>query len=110
MKTYNELIEIAKQKKFKHKRYKKHELEKIFELGEKDPTVFYEKYCKEKSKVRPVLAINSKGDELEFPSLYATAKYFHSWPATIKWRILAKKPLKLSNGFIWSFFYQKKQT
>ena len=36
MKTYNELIEIAKQKKVKHyRRYKKHELEKIFELGKK---------------------------------------------------------------------------
>ena len=44
MNTYNELIELAKQKKVKHyRRYKKDELEKIFELEKKDPTAFYEK-------------------------------------------------------------------
>ena len=32
MKTYNELIEIAKQKKVKHYRRYKHELDKIFEF------------------------------------------------------------------------------
>ena len=60
MKTY-ELIEVAKKKKVKHyRRYKKHELEKIFELEEKDPTAFYEKYCKGKWKITPVIAKTQK--------------------------------------------------
>ena len=76
----------------------------MFELEEKDPTAFYEEYCKGKWKVRPVLAINSKGKEKRFKSLYATAKYFHSWPATVKWRILEKKKWKI-NEITWLFFY-----
>ena len=64
MKTYNELIELAKQKKVKHyRRYKKAQLEKMFELEKKDPTEFYKKYCKEKWKVKPVLVKNSNGEE-----------------------------------------------
>ena len=50
MKTYNELVEMASQKKVKHyRRYKKHELEKIFEFEKTHSAEeFYEKYCKEK--------------------------------------------------------------
>ena len=110
MKTYDELIEIAKQKKVKHyRRYKKHELEKVFEFEKTHSTEeFFEKYCKEKWKITPVIAINSKGEKTEFKSLYATAKYFKTWPATVKWRILEEKKLKLDNGDIWKFSYMKK--
>ena len=89
MNTCKELMEIAKQKKVKHyKRYKKHELEKILELEKTDPTEFYEKYCKGKWIVRSVVAINnSKGEEISFTSLYAAAKYFNTWPQTIKQKI-----------------------
>ena len=111
MKTYDELIEIASQKKVKHyRRYKKHELEKVLEFekthGEKE---FFEKYCKEKWKKTPVLAKNSKGEKIEFKSLYASAKYFNTWPATVKWRILEEKKMKLDNGDFWKFSYIKKQ-
>ena len=107
MKTYNELIEIAKQKKVKHyRRYRKHKLEKIFEFEAKDPTAFYEKYCKEKWKITPVIATNSEGKEIKFQSLYAAGKHFHLPPQSIKWRILEKNRLKLNN-VMWSFFYQK---
>ena len=109
MKTYKELVEMVKQKKVKHyRRYKKHELEKVFEFekehGEKE---FFEKYCKEKWKTTPVIAKNSNGEKIEFKSLYASAKYFNTWPATVKWRILEEKKLKLNNGNIWSFSYIK---
>ena len=112
MKTYNELIEIAKQKKVKHyRRYKKHELEKIFEFeathGEEK---FYEKYCKGKWIIKPVLVKNSNGEEKRFKSLYAAGKHFDIFPQTVKWRILEKKTLKLSNGVILSFFFQKQET
>ena len=110
MKTYDELIKIASQKKVKHySRYKKHELEKIFEFakthGEKE---FFEKYCKDKWKRTPVLAIYSNGEKIEFKSLYATAKYFKIWPATVKWRILEGKKMKLDDGNFWEFSYIKK--
>ena len=82
-------------------------MEKIFEFEEKDPTGFYEKYCKEKWKRTPVLVKNSKGEEIKFNSLYAAGKYFHTWPQTIKWRILEKKKLKQDDGVIWTFFYIK---
>ena len=107
MKSYNQLIELAKQKKVKHyKRYKKDELEKILKLEKENPTEFYEKYCKGKWIVKPMLVKNSK-EVLKFKSLYATAKYFHIYPQTVKRRILEKKPLKMFNGDVWEFFYQE---
>ena len=102
MRTYNELEEIGKEKKVKHRhRYKKLELENT------DPAAFYEKYCKGKWEVIPVLVKNRAGEEKEFKSLYATGKYFKVWPATVKWRILEKKKMKLDNGDFWEFSYKK---
>ena len=47
MPTFNELCEIAKQRKVKHYRqYKKHELEKI--VSQQFTKEFYKKYCKGK--------------------------------------------------------------
>ena len=71
MKTYNELVEIAKQRKVKnYKKYKKYELEKIFDFEEIDGAEkFYEKYCKGKWEVTPVLARYSNGEEKKLKSL-----------------------------------------
>ena len=105
MPTFNELCEIAKQRKVKHYRqYKKHDLEKI--LSEPFTKEFYEKYCKGKWRVKPVLVKNSNGEVKNFKSLYATGKYFNVFPQTIKWRILYKKPLLDDNGITWSFEYK----
>ena len=107
MKTYNELVEIAKQRKVKnYKKYKKYELEKIFDFEEIDGAEkFYEKYCKGKWEVTPVLARYSNGEEKKFKSLYAAGKYFHVFPQTVKQKISSKNTLELSNGDILSFSY-----
>ena len=109
MKTYDELVEMAKQKKVKnYKRYKKHELEKIFDFEEiHGSEKFYEKYCKGKWEVMPVLARYSNGEEKIFKSLYSTGKYFNVFPQTVKQKIFSKNTLELSNGDILSFFYIK---
>ena len=107
MRTSKELLEIAKEKKVKHRnRYKKHELEKILELEKTDPAAFYKKYCKGKREVIPVLVKNDRtGEEKVFKSLYATGKYFNIWPATVKWRILERKKMKTGFGDFWEFSY-----
>ena len=105
MKTYNELIKFAKEKKIKHyRKYSRDKLQELFELEKKDTNTFYEKYCKGKWKIKSIIAINSKGEEIRSKSLYATGKYFNIYPSSIRWRILNEKKLK-SKEDSWSFFY-----
>ena len=106
-KTYGELLEIAKQKNVKnYRKYKKHELEKMFDFeeiyGEKK---FFEKYCKRKWQVTPVLARYSNGEEKRFKSLYATGKYFGIFPQNIKQKIFSKRSMEMKNGDILWFSY-----
>ena len=110
MMSYKELMEMAKQKNVKnYKRYRKNELEKIFDFKEiYGEEKFYEKYCKGKWEVTPVLATYANGEEKIFQSLYAAGKYFGIFPQCIKQKIFSKCTMELKNGKLVTFSYLKK--
>ena len=103
----NALVKIAKEKKIKRiRRFTKNELENILKLSDENPEEFYEKYCKYKRPPRPILALSNTGrKKKKFPSFYAVAKYFHTYPHSVKWRVLNKKIFVTDDGEEWMFFF-----
>ena len=98
--TIKQLRDIAKEKKIKYyKTYKKNELEKILGLEISKPNETFEKYCREKmKKPTPIIIINKEtGEIFNFKSLYSAAKNFNLNAESIKYRIKAKKDLKIND-------------
>ena len=96
--TIKQLRDIAKEKK-NYKNYRKNELEKILGLEISKPNKKFEKYCGDKiKKPTQIIIINKEtGEIFNFKSLYSTGKNFNLNAESIKFRIKAKKDLKIND-------------